>query len=155
MPTIASIDLGIEPKSLAYGLLYTCFGLGAVTGALSIGTFLARQDLRRVAQLGLAGFSIVLLTFALLSNAGPAYPVAAMLGFVYFATITSLSTVLQEEVEDAERGRVMALWQMGFGGMVPLGLMIAGPIAEATSIRVVLLYGVVAAAGLTWYSGKQ
>jgi len=155
MPTIASTDLGIEPKSLAYGLLYTCFGLGAVTGALSIGTFLARQDLRRVAQLGLAGFSIVLLTFALLSNAGPAYPVAAMLGFVYFATITSLSTVLQEEVEDAVRGRVMALWQMGFGGMVPIGLMIAGPIAEATSIRVVLLYGVVAAAGLSWYSGKQ
>jgi hypothetical protein len=35
----------------------------------------------------------------------------------------------------------MSLWLMGFGGTIPLGLLFAGPIAEATSITVVLLYG--------------
>ena len=152
MPTLAATDLHIRPKSEAYGLLYAGFGLGAVTGALSIGTFLSRQDLRRVSQLGLGAFSLLLLTFGLLSNAGPAYPVATMLGFAYFATVTSLSTVLQEEVEDAMRGRVLSLWQMGFGGVVPLGLLVAGPIAEATSIRLVVIYGAIAAAGLCWYA---
>jgi hypothetical protein len=105
-----------------------------------------------VVQAGLAAFSLLLLTFGLLSSIGPAYPIAAMLGFAYLATVTSLSTVLQEEVDDAQRGRVVSLWQMGFGGVVPIGLLIAGPIAEATSIRFVLVYGAVAAAGLVWYA---
>ena len=47
--------------------------------------------------------------------------------------ITSLSTVLQQRLDDSNRGRVMALWIMGFGGTVPLGNLIAGPLIEATS----------------------
>ena len=74
-----------------------------------------------------------------------------MVGFTYFATVTSLNTVLQEHLDDAVRGRVMSLWLMGFGGTVPFGLMAAGPVAEATSITVVLLYGAVTAAFLGWY----
>jgi MFS family permease len=152
MPTIASDNLHIDVKSLQYGLLYACFGIGAMTGALAIGTFLSRQDLRRVAQLGLAGFSALLLTFGLLSDVGPAYPVVAMLGFVYFAAVTSLSTVLQERVDDNVRGRVLSLWQMGFGGVVPLGVLAAGPIAEGLSIRFVMVVGAVTAIGLAWYA---
>ena len=48
-------------------------------------------------------------------------------GYAYFVVITSLSTVLQQHVDDAVRGRVMALWIMGFGGTVPVGVLIAGP----------------------------
>ena len=152
MPTIAADNLGMEPKSLAYGLLYATFAIGALLGALSIGTFLSRQDLRRVTQGALGAFSLLLLTFALLSDPAPAYPVVGMFGFAYFAAVTSLSTVLQEEVEDAYRGRIMSLWQLSFAGMVPVGVMAAGPVAEAFSIRVVLIYGAVAAAGLCWYA---
>jgi MFS family permease len=152
MPTIAARNFHIRPKSFEYGLLYAGFGLGAVSGALSIGTFLSRQDLRRIARLSLGAFSLLLLTFGLLSSVGPAYPVAVMLGFSYFATVTSLSTVLQEEVDDAVRGRVLSLWQMGFGGVVPLGLLAAGPIAQVFNIRVVTVYGAIAAALLCWFA---
>jgi MFS family permease len=152
MPTIAAENLGMEPKSLGYGLLYATFAVGALLGALSIGTFLSRQDLQRVAQFSLGAFAVLLLTFALLRDPAPAYPVVAMFGFAYFAAVTSLSTVLQEEVDDAYRGRIMSLWQLAFAGMVPLGVMAAGPVAEASSIRVVMLYGAVAAAGLCWYA---
>jgi hypothetical protein len=34
MPTVAAENLGLDPESLGYGLLYACFGLGAVTGAV-------------------------------------------------------------------------------------------------------------------------
>jgi len=51
-------------------------------------------------------------------------------------------------LDDAVRGRVMSLWLMAFGGTVPLGLMLAGPIAEAINITFVLLYGAVVALGL-------
>jgi len=152
MPTIAAENLGMEPKSLAYGLLYATFAVGALFGALSIGTFLSRLDLRQVTQVALAAFAGLLFVFALLRSPVPAYPVVALFGFAYFAAVTSLSTVLQEEVDDAFRGRIMSLWQLAFAGMVPVGVMAAGPVAELFSIRVVLLYGAVAAAGLSWYA---
>lgn len=146
MPTVAAENLDLDPESLGYGLLYACFGLGAVTGAVSIGTFLSDVPRRRVVWRSLAAFAVLLAVFALLRSRWPAYPVIAGIGFAYFATVTALNTVLQEHLDDAVRGRVMSLWLMAFGGTVPIGLMIAGPIAEATSISVVLLYGSAVAA---------
>ena len=49
--------------------------------------------------------------------------------------------MLQERVDDAYRGRVMALWVMAFGGTVPLGVLLAGPVVQATSITFVVLVG--------------
>ena len=154
MPTIAAENLDIRPKSLAYGLLYACFGLGAVLGAVSIGTFLAPRSKARIMRTGMAAFAVALAAFALLRTPWPAYPLVLVIGFAYFATVTSLNTVLQVHLDDRVRGRVMSLWLMAFGGTVPLGLLAAGPVAEATSITVVLLYGAVVAAGLAVYAHR-
>jgi MFS family permease len=149
MPTVAEENLGMNVKSAAYGFLYASFGLGAVTGAVSIGTFLDKVPRLRVIRYGLFAFTVFLAGFALVRDAAPAYPIVALLGFSYFATVTALNTILQVHLDEAVRGRVMSLWLMAFGGTVPLGLMIAGPIAEATSISTVLLYGA-AVAFLLW-----
>lgn len=152
MPTLASRNLGIEPSSVAYGLLYTCFGLGAALGAGSIGTFLAARSKERLVRVGLLGFAAALAAFALLRTPVPAYPVALVVGFCYFGTVTSLAVVLQHRLADAVRGRVMALWTMAFGGTIPLGLLAAGPLVEAFSISWVMGYGVVAAVALAAYA---
>jgi MFS family permease len=152
LPTVASENLGIRPTGLAFGLLYACFGLGALLGALSIGTVLASRSKPAVVRVGLASFAVCLTVFALLRTPVPAYPVVTVLGLCYFGSITSLNTVLQAHLPDSVRGRVMSLWLMGFGGTVPIGLLVAGPIAEATSITVVMLYGAVVAALLAWYA---
>ncbi|HZB71625.1 MAG TPA: MFS transporter [Acidimicrobiales bacterium] len=152
MPTIAAENLDMRPKSLAYGLLYASFGLGAVLGAVSIGTFLAARSKAKIMRTGMAVFAVALAAFALLRTAALAYPLVLVIGFAYFATVTSLNTVLQVHLDPRVRGRVMSLWLMAFGGTVPLGLLAAGPVAEATSITVVLLYGAVVAAGLAVYA---
>ena len=76
-----------------------------------------------------------------------------MLGFAYFLVITSLSTVLQEHLDDAVRGRVMALWVMSFGGTVPIGVALGGWMISGLgmSITAVMFLGVAAAAVLAWY----
>ena len=148
MPTIAAENLDMNIKSLSYGLLYAAFGLGAVTGAISIGTFLSNVSRRTVVVRGLFGFAVSLAAFGLVRHPAPAYFIVAVLGFSYFATVTALNTILQVHLDDAVRGRVMSLWLMAFGGTVPLGLMLAGPIAEATSITFVLGYGAMVAIGL-------
>ncbi|MEX2292205.1 MAG: MFS transporter [Acidimicrobiales bacterium] len=152
MPTLADQNLGIAARSTQYGILYACFGVGALLGALSIGTVLAGRSLERVVRVGLVAFAVFLAIFSLLRTAALAYPGILLVGLAYFAVITSLSTVLQQRLDDSNRGRVMALWIMGFGGTVPIGNLIAGPIIEATNITVVVLVGAAISVGLAWYA---
>ena len=44
----------------------------------------------------------------------------------------------------------MGLWMTALGGTVPIGMLIAGAIAQKTSISVVLAYGCIVAAIVTW-----
>ena len=65
----------------------------------------------------------------------------AVVGALYFAFITALNTTMQARLDDHVRGRVMALWIMGFGGTVALGNLLAGPVVSAVGITSVLLFG--------------
>jgi MFS family permease len=152
LPTLADRNLGIEAKCEQYGILYASFGVGALLGALSIGTVLSSRRLEAVVRGGLVAFAAFLAVFAVLRDPLPAYGVVLLVGLAYFAVITSLSTVLQERLDDSNRGRVMALWIMGFGGTVPVGNLIAGPLIELTSITAVVLAGAAIAVGLAWYA---
>jgi predicted MFS family arabinose efflux permease len=145
MPVIAARNLDLNVTGLAYGLLYACFGLGAASGAIAVGSVLIGFPRDRVIVMGLAAFGAALLTFGLIHTAAAAYPVVFLVGFFYFATVTTLSTKLQEHLDDAVRGRVMALYMMGFGGTVPVGLLAAGPVVDATSVGTVLVIGAVVA----------
>jgi predicted MFS family arabinose efflux permease len=152
LSVVAEENYGIKSDSAGYGLLYATFGVGALLGALSIGTVLAHQSRPRMVRVGMLGYAVVLAIFAVLRSPAAAYPVVAVLGFFYFAMVTSLLTTLQERLDDSVRGRVMALWIMGFGGTVGLGNLIAGRIIDATSVTAVLLVNAVVALALTWYA---
>jgi predicted MFS family arabinose efflux permease len=152
MAPMAATNLGISPDSTAFGWLYAIFGFGALLGALSIGTVFAGRDLGRMIRPALICFAVTLAVLASLRASVPAYPVIFVLGMFYFFAITSLSTVLQERLDDHTRGRVMALWIMAFGGTVPLGNLFFGPIIEHTSITFVLFIGVAVALGLAFYA---
>ncbi len=152
MPAIAADNFGIRPRSIEYGLLYAVFGLGAATGAISVGTLLAGRSKAPIPRLGLFVFAGLLTVFALLRADAPAYPLGFVLGFSYFLVITSLATVLQENVDDGIRGRIMALWIMGFGGIVPVGVLVGGFVASYTSVTLVLLIGAAAALVLAPYA---
>jgi predicted MFS family arabinose efflux permease len=152
LSVVAEENLGIKADSAGYGLLYATFGVGALCGALSIGTVLARQPRHVIVRAAMFGYAVILAVFAVLRSPAPAFPVVAILGFFYFAMVTSLLTTLQERLDDSVRGRVMALWIMGFGGTVGLGNLIAGRIIDATSITAVLLVNAAVAVLLTWYA---
>ena len=155
MPKIASVHLAIGTKSSAYGLLYACFGIGAVVGALSVGTVFARSPKPRLTRICLAGFAVMLVIFSSLRSAITAYGVIMILGGVYFAVITSLATVLQQAVDDKLRGKVMALWIMGFGGTVPFGGLAGGWFIERVGIMPVLGFGASVAVALAIYADLQ
>jgi MFS family permease len=151
-PVIASVDLGVSTKSTTYGLIYAVFGLGAVVGALSIGTFLAGHQIEKVVRMSFVGFGLCLATYVSLGSAAPAFPVGFMLGFFYFATVTSLSTVFQSRLTHEIRGRVSAVWMMCFGGTVPISGLIAGWIVTHTSVNTVVYFGAAFTLFLAWFA---
>ena len=152
MPAIAADNLGIRPRSVEYGALYAVFGLGAAAGAVSVGTWFASAAKARLIRPAMLAFAALLAAFGLVRDGAAAFAIAPALGYAYFVVITSLSTVLQEHVDDAVRGRVVALWIMAFGGTVPLGVLAGGFLANATSITLVLVVGAAFAVALAGYA---
>lgn len=152
MPVVAAHNLGIEPSSANYGILYGCFGTGAFIGAISVGTVFAHTSKPLIVRVCLLAYSVTLVVFALLRMPLPAYFVVTILGAFYFAFITALNTTMQTRLPDALRGRVMALWIMGFGGTVALGNLLIGPVVSTVGITDVLLFGAGVALLLAWYA---
>lgn len=153
MPVVAAHNLGINlSKSADYGILYACFGTGALAGAISIGTVFARTSKPLLVRVCLVGYALALCAFALERSPAPAYVNVAVLGAFYFAFITALNTTLQSRLDESVRGRVMALWMMGFGGTVGVGNLLVGPVVEAVGITAVLLFGAGVALVLAWYA---
>ncbi len=139
MPLHAVRNLGIDPKSEPYGVLYAVFGFGAAAGAMSVGSIFASRDKAALIRPGLMCFAVLLFAFAATRVEWVAYPIVCLLGYAYFLTITSLSTVMQAHITNEVRGRVMALWIMGFGGAVGVAAAIWSPVAEWSVSK--LMYG--------------
>lgn len=150
-PAVAEMNFGIEARSNTFKWLYATWGLGAMLGALAIGTLLVGWDVRRVIRGGFAAFGVLLGIFAVVRTPWAAFVVGFGLGIAYFATTTAMLTMFQARLADNERGRVMALWFMAFGGTVPLGNLIFGPVIDVVGARWVLLLGAVWAGVLAWW----
>lgn len=150
-PAVARLNFGIDETGATYKWLYATWGLGAALGGLAIGTVLVDVDKRTLVRRGFAAFSVFLALFAVMRSPAPAFAVGFFLGIAYFGTTTSMMTIIQSRLAPNERGRVMALWFMAFGGTVPLGNLVFGPVIDAVGARWVLLGGAVWAAFLSWW----
>ena len=151
-PAVAELTFGIESSSPTYKWLYATWGLGAMFGALSVGSVLAAIDKRRTSRYGFGFFAVAMVLFASSPNVPTAFATGFILGMAYFSTTTSLMTVLQGRLELAVRARVLSLWFMAFGGTVPLGNVIFGPVMDAFGdARPVLYLGAAWALFLAWW----
>lgn len=149
----AFIDmLGVGEQG--YGYLLSVTGLGAVTGTAVSGALQNSNRLGLGMLLSAAIFCFFIYLFALVCylQISGAYYVSL---FVIFAAaifssifIVTSTTVLQLEVPDALRGRVMGFHAITYN-LAPLGALVGGAIAEATnpsvavSLMVSILLGLV------------
>ena len=150
-PSVAQLNFGMDPTGSAYKWLYATWGLGACLGALGTGTVFARLDKRQIVAPGFLGFAVCLGAFALVGSPAPAFPIGFALGFFYFLTATGMITVLQQNIADDERAVVMSLWFMAFGGTVPIGNLVFGPLMDHVGARWILLGGAAFAVFLAWW----
>lgn len=126
MPVFAEI---LEVEALGYGFLMAMVGIGAVAGSLVIANL---SDFRRKGLLTLClGISFGL-TLVLFANVGSLYPsliVLTVVGASSTGFMSTNNTLIQMNITDEVRGRVMSVYMMTFA-LMPLGTLPAGAIAE-------------------------
>jgi MFS family permease len=135
-----------------YGALMSCFGVGAIFGALFAAAGSAWPSARRVRLLAL------LTGLAILGGAvAPRYGVlAASLvvdGFLSIWFVALANTMVQVRTAPELRGRVMGIWTMALPGMNPVTGPATGVVAELLGARASFASAGVAflvTAGLGW-----
>lgn len=155
MPVIAKANLGIGSTTTLYGVLYACFGAGAVLGALANGTVLGRwSDSGFISRWGMVAFAVCLTAFALARSAYSGFAFVVLVGTTYLSAVTALTSAVQSALADHERGRVSTLWSMAYAGAVGVSNLVFGPIADRVGPTPVMLLGAAVALPLAWYSGR-
>ncbi len=115
------------------GVIIGVFGAGAVTAALF---FAGREGSPRltVATLTILTFGIV--AFSLSPSIWVGFVFLFAAGFGYLASNARATTQLQLEVDERQRGRIMALWSIAFLGLRPFASLLDGAIAVVAGVRV-------------------
>ena len=124
MPAFARDILHLEEQG--YGLLMAASGIGALIAALLVATAGHALPPRVMALGGVWIFSAGLALFAFNRNLYLALFLLAVSGFGIVLYFSTSNTVLQTIVPDEMRGRVMGIWTLIFGGMIPFGSLEAG-----------------------------
>ena len=123
-----------------YSALLAAFGIGAVVGAIGVAGFghvrrkgivavVDADDLRRAHGRRSRSRATPSLSYAILFVAGA----ALMVVFAMFMTL------VQTNVEDHLRGRVVSVYSLAFRGAMPLGNLAAGFAASLSSAPAVLV----------------
>jgi MFS family permease len=137
-PVIAHEVLGRGETS--FTTLVSASGVGAVIGALTTGARRSGPSLVAGAR-HLAAFSVVLVLFALSRSWPLSVALAGVLGIFYFATTTTLNTLLQHLADDDKRGRIMSLFTLTWAGLVPFGGLWMGGVAGGAGAPTALVIG--------------
>src|SRR6266705_3930224 len=119
MPAFARDVLGRGANG--YGVLMSASGTGAFIAALVVATYGHLFTPRRLALGGVWLFSIALFAFSLSRNFYLALVFLLVAGFGMLLFFSTSNTVLQTIVPDEMRGRVIGVWSLVFGAMIPLG----------------------------------
>ncbi len=139
IPVMAGDVLGLGAEG--FGVLVSSIGLGALVAALSL------------ASLGNYSHKGLLLTAATFVFSGSVAAFAlsrwlwlsmAALGLAGWGMVTHLATtntLLQLQIPDALRGRVMSTYLWGVVGLAPLGSLLLGSVAERWSAPNAILFG--------------
>ncbi|HEY9074419.1 MAG TPA: MFS transporter [Desulfobaccales bacterium] len=130
LPMLARDTLGVGPRG--FGLLMGASGLGAFLGGL---TLARRLQNRPPMPSFLAGMVIFLLGLTGLGLCGNYYAALVFIAMSGFGMVTQLSTgnsLLQLNVPDELRGRLMSLFGIIVMGFAPVGSIVYGVTATYT-----------------------
>jgi MFS family permease len=127
-----------------YSVLLACFGIGAIAGAFGVAAF---GNVKRKGALAISMqmlFGALMTGFAISRTPLLSYVLLAMAGAALMVVFALFMTLVQSNVEDGLRGRVVSVYSLAFRGAMPLGNLFAGTMASMFSApRVLVANGIV------------
>jgi MFS family permease len=137
------------------GFLVSASALGALAGALLLARRQSVRGLGLVIAWSPAIFGAGLVAMGMSSHLWLTLLVMPLVGLGSIVQMAATNTVLQTIVDDDKRGRVMSFYSMAFMGMVPIGSLLAGILAQAVGAPVtVLLCGACCIVGAIVFARK-
>ena len=117
------------------GTLSAVFGIGAAVGMAVLALMGGRMGSARVSSIGLSGLGAGCAVLAVGTVPAVAMAGFALAGLGFGWAMTGLSTVVQERAPEELRGRIMALWLVGFVGSRPIAAALLGGTADVVSVQ--------------------
>jgi MFS family permease len=127
MPVFAKDVLQGGPGTL--GFLMGCAGMGALAGALYLAARKSVLGLGKLIPIAASLLGGGLVAFSFSRSYYLSLVLMVLTGFGQIVHMATGNTLLQTLVDDDKRGRIMSLYAMAFGGMMPLGSLLAGVLA--------------------------
>jgi MFS family permease len=122
-----------------YSGMLAAFGIGAVVGAIGVANF---SHVRRKAIIAIATqmtFGALMAAFALSRSTIVSTALLVVAGAALMVIFAMFMTLVQSNVDDGMRGRVVSIYSLAFRGAMPLGNLAAGFAASLTSAPAVLV----------------
>lgn len=121
-----------------YAWLQAGIGIGAAVGILGLASVGRRRPAATFTATAIA-FSASLVLLGGSSRFGPALAVTVLVGAFHFANMALALNLVQHEVADVMRGRVMAIHMTGLVGVVPITALLGGVLADAYGVRTIFV----------------
>lgn len=145
LPAYARDILQVGAQGL--GLLSTAVGLGALAGALMVASSGRSQHKGLMLTAGSLLFPVMLCLLALTDNFAVAMLLLVGAGLGFMVQNATANTLVQTNVPDELRARVMSVYMLAFFGMSPLGSLQAGAVAERWGVAAGIGLGALIALG--------
>ncbi|MCB1740769.1 MAG: MFS transporter [Gammaproteobacteria bacterium] len=140
LPVVARGIYGVDENGLAR--LVACFALGALVGSLMMALVLKGQRPGRTTCVFTIVWHVLLTWLAFTQTAQQGMLLLVMVGMSQSLAMISLAILLLRLVEPAYRGRLMGVRILAVYGL-PLGLLLAGTLAELLSVVMTMcIFGV-------------
>jgi MFS family permease len=128
MPIFAKDILHGGPATL--GFLMGFAGVGALSAALYLAARKSVLGLGKMIPISACLLGGGLIAFSFSTSMYLSLALMAVAGFGQIVQMATGNTLLQTVVDDDKRGRIMSFYAMSFGGMMPLGSLLAGAMAS-------------------------
>jgi MFS family permease len=111
------------------GLLQSARGIGSLAGALMTATLVRFNVRGKLVTLGNIVFPIILLCFAAVRWLPLSLLALVGMGWGLMTLLNNSNSLVQTQVPDELRGRVMGIYMLVFSGALPIGALLAGTLA--------------------------
>jgi MFS family permease len=131
-PAIARDVLRLPDGGL--GWLLGTVGAGSLIGTIAVAMLSGARHRGRIVIGAVAAFGITVATFGISSNPWISFPAAFFIGVVWALYSTMGDTLVQTNVDEEYRGRVVSVQSM-LWGLTPIGGLLAGFLASLINVQ--------------------